>query len=280
MERGKKGEYFLSFVPSKNKGEENMNIREKKTYSGKTFEPEFYPVTIDGRRYSRGKKKKISRAVQKQLNDKNAKKQLRRLIDTNFDENDYYCTFTYRDEEMPSSYEDCKKDINNYLRRMRRAFQRQGLGDLKYIYAIERKVSEKTGVARFHLHIVISGGLSRKEMKKIWGKGDIKKVEELQPSEHGFERLADYLCKEWNNQLLPNNRKRYTPSRNLKQPRTPPPKDGVFSAKYLEKLCKQRIDDSDYWERRYKGYRFIFAEAEYNEDYGTWHLSVFMRKKE
>lgn len=256
-----------------------MKVREKKTYSGKTLEPEFFMITENGRTYTRGTKRKISRAVQKQLNDKNARIKLRRLLDTNFDESGYYCTFTYEDSEMPLSYSDCKKDINNFLKRLRRAMAKLGI-DLKYIYVIEIKVSKKTGVARYHLHIVINGGLSRSEIKKIWGKGYIKKVEELQPDEHGFQRLANYFCKEWQNELLPEGRKRYTPSRNLKQPKTPPPKDGVFSARHLEKLCKQRIDDAEFWERRYKGYRFIDAQAVYNQDYGTWHLSLFMRKKE
>lgn len=256
-----------------------MKIREKKTYSGKTFEPEFYPVTIDGRRYTRGRKKQLSRAAQKRLNDKNARKYLWRLMETNFDENDYYCTFTYRDSEMPLTYDDFKRDINNFFKRLRRARKNAELKDnLRYIYAIECTVSKRTGVARWHLHIVMNGGIERKKIKELWGKGDIKKVDELQPDEHGFERLANYLSKEWTNELLPANRKRYTPSRNLKQPIVKT-KDGVFSSAHLERLCKQRIDDADFWERRYKGYRFISAEAIYNEDYGTWHLSVIMRKR-
>ncbi len=278
---GKKGgKAFPSFVPTLKHEVYKMNICEKKTYSGKSFEPEFYAVTIDGRKYTRGSKKRLSRAAQKQLNDKNARKKLRRLLDTNFNESDYYCTFTYRDDEMPLTYENVKKDVNNFLKRLRRARKKAELEELKYIYAIECTVSKRTGQARYHVHFVMNGRLQRQKIKSLWGRGDIKKVEELQPDEHGFERLANYLCKEWTNELLPENRKRYTPSRNLKQPKTPPPKDGVFSARYLEKLCKQRIDDADFWERRYKGYRFIDAEAIYNEDYGTWHLSLFMRKKE
>ena len=258
-----------------------MNIREKRIHSGKTFEVEFYPIKIDGRRYTRGTKKKVSREVQKKLNDENARKYLRRLLDTNFDETGYYCTFTYRDDEMPMTYEDCKRDVNNFLKRLRRALKSAGVtNELKYIYAIEMKVSKKTGIERFHLHIVINGGLKRKQIKDIWGKGDIKRVEELQPDNCGFERLANYLCKEWNNELLPESRKRYTPSRNLKKPNIPKPKDGVFSHRHLEKLCKFCIDDAGYWERRYKGYRFIRAIPDYNKETSTWSLDVMMRKKE
>jgi hypothetical protein len=257
-----------------------QHIREKLIYAGKTLEPVFYATTKNGRVYTRGKKKKISRAVQKKLNDENARKKLRRLLDENFeDEKDYYCTFTYRDDEMPSSYKEFKNDINNFLKRIRRLRNKNNLPELKYIYVIECTVSKRTGVARWHFHIVMSGGIDRKTIKKMWGHGDIKRVEELQSNEHGYEPLAIYFCKEWTNELLPENRKRYTPSRNLKL-REPKIKDDVFSARYLEKLCKERIDDKEYWKKRYKGYRFVDATADYNEDYDTWHLSVFMRKKE
>lgn len=258
-----------------------MKIREKQIRSGKTLEIEFYSVTADGKRYSRGKKKKTSRAVQKKLNDNNARKYLRRLLDENFVENqDYYCTYTYRNDEMPVNYAEVKRDVNNFLRRLRRARNKEDLPELKYIYAVECTVSKRTGIARWHLHFVLSGGLPRKLMKDLWGKGDIKKVEELQSNEYGFAGLAQYLCKEWNSELLPKGRKRYNPSRNLKPPKEKK-KDGVFTKPFLEKLCMERVDDIRYWEHRYKDkYRFISATPEYNEDYGTWSLSVFMRKKE
>lgn len=257
-----------------------MFIREKRVLSGKILEAEFYPVTADGRRYTRGKKKKTSRAAQQKLNDKNARKKLRRLIEENFtEEKDYYCTFTYTDSEMPNRYESCKRDLTNFFRRLRRLREKSGLPELKYIYAIEYTVSKRTGKARFNIHMVLSGGLPRRDIKKCWGKGDIKKVEELQAGERGFERLANYLCKEWNNDLLPDTRKRYTPSRNLKQP-TEKRRDGVFKPRFLEKLCKQHIEDRDYWEKRYQGYTFVSATSAYNEDYGTWFLSVFLKKRE
>lgn len=257
-----------------------MNIREKRIFSGNVLEAEFYPISADGRRYTRGKKRKVSKTAQQKLNDKNARKKLRRLIQANFEaEKDFYCTFTYTDGEMPKSYEECKRDLTNFFRRIRRARERAGLDELKYIYAIEYTVSKRTGVARFNIHLVLSGGLTRNEVKQLWGKGDIKKVEELQEGERGYERLANYLCKEWNNELLPESRKRYTPSRNLKQP-IEKKRDNVFRPRFMEKLCTQRVDDRDYWEKRYAGYRFIDATPEYNEDYGAWYLSVFMKKIE
>ena len=123
-----------------------MKIREKRIYSGKILEAEFYPVTSDGRRYSRGTKKKQSKASQKKLNDKNAKKKIRRLMETNFTEGqDYYCTFTYHDKEQPESYEACKKDLTNFFRRLRRAREKAGLTELKY--------ARKSGAARAEIHL-------------------------------------------------------------------------------------------------------------------------------
>ena len=179
-----------------------MKIREKRIYSGKIsgkiLEAEFYPVTSDGRRYSRGVKKKQSKASQKKLNDKNAKKKLRRLMETNFTEGqDYYCTFTYHDQEQPESYEACKKDLTNFFRRLRRAREKAGLTELKYIYAIECKKIKATGFVRYHIHMVLNGGLPRRQIKELWGKGIKRSVEELQADERGFERLANYICKEW-----------------------------------------------------------------------------------
>lgn len=257
-----------------------MKIREKRIYSGKILEAEFYPVTSDGRRYSRGVKKKQSKASQKKLNDKNARKKIRRLMETNFTEGqDYYCTFTYHDKEQPESYEACKKDLTNFFRRLRRAREKAGLPELKYIYAIECKKNKATGFVRYHIHMVLNGGLPRRQIKELWGKGLKRSVEELQADERGFERLANYICKEWKNEELPETRKRYTPSRNLKQP-TEKRRDGVFKERFLEKLCTQYIDDRGYWENRYKGYFFVGAEPVYCEDYGTWYLSVFLKKRE
>lgn len=63
--------------------------REKKIYSGKILEVELYPVYKSGREIPRrAKKEKLSTKEQRNLNDKNARKKLTRLINTNFGEGD------------------------------------------------------------------------------------------------------------------------------------------------------------------------------------------------
>ena len=65
-----------------------MPIREKKFYCGKYLDIEIYPITKQEQKQKRKKKEKESRKVQKNLNDKNAKKHLRRILNTNFTDED------------------------------------------------------------------------------------------------------------------------------------------------------------------------------------------------
>lgn len=83
--------------------------REKKIYSGKILEVELYPVYKSGREIPRrAKKEKLSTKEQKNLNDKNARKKLTRLINANFGEGDIVIHPTYRDSEMPSTEQEAE----------------------------------------------------------------------------------------------------------------------------------------------------------------------------
>ena len=78
--RGKKGETLFPLLSPKANARSKMKIREKRIFSGKILEAEFYPVTADGKLYTRGKKKEVSRESQQKLNDKNARKKLENPI--------------------------------------------------------------------------------------------------------------------------------------------------------------------------------------------------------
>ena len=69
----------------------NTYTREKRTYSGKLLDVDFYPVFEDGRRIpSRAPKGKRSSQEQERYNKKKAVKDFVRLINTNFDNQDYF----------------------------------------------------------------------------------------------------------------------------------------------------------------------------------------------
>ena len=249
-------------------------IREKNIISGGMYEAEFYPVFQNGRRIpERAKKKNVSTEEQANLNDKNARKKLVRLVNANFGKNDIVVHGTYRDDEMPMSEKECRKDIQNYIRRVKRYRKKQGLAEMKYIYVIESKVNKKTGLIRFHFHMIMNK-MDRDAAEELWPHGDWVNADRLQPNERGCEALAKYLVKK------PEGSKRWAGSKNLKKPRILKPKDDKISHRYLKKLCTERADDRDFWEKRYPGYRFIEAEAKFNDFNGCWYLSIVMYRKE
>lgn len=146
-------------------------IREKNIISGGIFEAEFYPIFSNGRRLpatGRRKKKHCSTKEQKNLNDKNARKKIIRLVNTNFSKNDIVIHGTYRDNEMPSCVEKCRRDIQNYIRRVKRYRKNEGLPEMKYIYVIEAKTSKKTGLVRYHFHM-ITNAMDRNVAETMWG---------------------------------------------------------------------------------------------------------------
>jgi hypothetical protein len=250
-------------------------IREKNIISGDMYEAEFFPVFSGGRRMPtcRRGKSGLSSKKQADLNDKNARKKMVRLVNANFGKGDIVLHGTYRDDEMPKSEEECRRHIQNYIRRIKRYRKNHGLPEIKYIYVIEAKTSKKTGIVRYHFHMILNS-MDRTIAEEMWPYGDWTNADRLQPNEKGCEALAKYLVKD------PKGGKRWAQSKNLNKPKVPRPKDGKISKRHLQRLATERIDDAAFWECRYKGYRFVEAEAEFNEYNGHWYLSVVMFKAE
>ncbi len=57
-------------------------------------------------------------------NEKRAQAKLRMLIDNNFKKNDYYLTLTYK--AQPKDWEQAKRDIQNFIKRLKRRYPRAG----------------------------------------------------------------------------------------------------------------------------------------------------------
>lgn len=248
-----------------------MPFREKRIYSGKYLEIEVYPITKEERKKSRCKKKKESRKEQKNLNNKNAKKHLTRLINTNFSEKDIFMTCTYDDINLPSSEEDAKKDINNFIRRIRNYRRKNNIVELKYIAVIENPVVGKSGkVGRVHHHLVMDGAVERDVVEKLWKKGTCN-TRRLRPSEKGFEDLARYISKD------PKGKRRWTQSKNIRQPDIKI-NDYKFSRIKVYELARN-IDDGRKIEQMYPGYIFTESFAQVYDLTGT-QFYIKMRKLE
>lgn len=145
-----------------------MSYRTKTIQSGKYLEVEMYPV-FTGIKSGRTKKQKPSSKKQKNLNDKNAKKNIIRLIHSNFGEGDLMITLSYDNKNRPADEEQAKKDIDNYIRRLKRYRKKNNLPELKYIAAIEYKDAQEGKNVKIHHHMIMSA-MDRDEAEKIWGK--------------------------------------------------------------------------------------------------------------
>mgnify|MGYP006981586586 FL=1 len=121
--------------------------KRKKTISKNMIEVLDYHTSRTYRKNGkRVKKKNITPEAQKKQNEKQAEAMLRMLIDNNFTTNDCYITITYK--EQPATWEDAKKDIQNFIRRLKRKYKKLGK-ELKYIYIAE-------GKTRIHFHMIIN----------------------------------------------------------------------------------------------------------------------------
>lgn len=281
-------------------------IAEKKIKSGPLLEADFYPAFSNGRhKPSRAPKHKPSTAEQAKYNYNQAVKKTIHTVNANFDNEDIFMSPTYEPSFAPLNEEQTYRDISNYLRRIKYAREialkrataelahlpnipvfkemRQRLkkqlrklrAPFRYYYTIE-KVMYKTGPHKgkpnYHIHIFLTGGLDPKEYERQWPTGLRTNANRFQPEKFGPEAAARYIMKD------PEGKRRIKHSRNLIKYDPPPGHPAGISPAGLERIAKQRADDAGYWERKYRGYKFVRCFPRYNPYNGYWYVSVIMYK--
>ena len=245
-----------------------MGYRTFTTMAGDTLVAEIFPVWgRKKRRSARAAKKNITPERIQKYNTERAKFRLQLLMDTNFTSEDQSLTLTYT--EQPSEQE-VRKDVKNFIGRIRRERNRRGLPELKYIYAIE---SERDGRAKqLHCHIVMSGGIERKEVEKIWRKGSeargFANCDELQPDKEGLRRLAFYVY-EQNRGKEQKNRRHYSCSKNLTEPKVRRSMSKVSNAKVKRMARDFNGVAPTIMEKVYPGFEFVRGLRYQEDESGT-----------
>ncbi len=258
----------------------NNYIREKRIYCGpEHLEVDIYPITQSqlNKKGKRSKKRKESLPKQKNLNEKRAKKKLRQIINTNFNNNDYMVMLTH--EKPPLTVDEAMKERQKYLERTKYHMAKLGL-ELKYVAVTEFGGTEDNPT-NIHHHIIINGGLTRDEVEDLWSTGRGKKrkpigranARRLQPDRTGLAGLAEYITKR------PEGKKRWTCSKNLDRPWSrendhkykrgqiiKAAMSGDFS-KILRNYPEHELVDKDYG-----------VEAAYN-DFTGWSIYLRLRRK-
>ncbi len=176
-----------------------------------------YEIKYAGKYGAKGEK----RAKQKKPTPEQVKKQnlinrqnfVRRKIKLNFEENDYWLTFTFREKKKRTA-----KQVNDCLEKMRRKLRRwyrKAGQELKWMARVE--IGERGGI---HAHMIINR-LQNVDtallIQKAWKHGRVHFS--FLYEEGGFKNLAEYLVKppldehRDEPELIP-----YSCSRNLKKP--------------------------------------------------------------
>ena len=238
--------------------------REKMHKCGNYLEIDIYPVFETAK--GRSKRKKPTSEIQKKLNQRNAERKLTRLLNTNFTKHDIRFDLTYDEWHLPTSPEDAQREMQNFLRRLKRYRKNHGLPELKYVAVTE--VGKRN--ARVHHHIVMSGGVDINTLAEIWGRG-YTTAKPLQFNGYGIVGIAKYLVKE------PILGKRWCASRNLEQPKESQ-RDGKIPQYQVKELHDSGNDNREYIERLYEGYTLAECKPYYNDINGGYYITVLMYK--
>ena len=249
-----------------------MAYRRSVTLAGDRMDCEIYPVFgREDEKKKRAAKKNITPEKQTRLNRERAARHLIQLADANFTAKDIHLTLTYKKETtLPA----CKKDVRNFLLRVKRYREKLGMPELKYIYTIEgrRELSKGLPVARIHVHMLMNGGVSRERLEEMWEMG-YANADRLQPNEHGLEEISRYIIKE------AQTGKMYSASRNLTQP-LKRKTDAETSNRMVKRIVMDfRSEAKTVMEKLYPAYRFVDCHVYYSDQLDGVYIRVLMRRR-
>lgn len=248
---------------------ENVSRYRRKTIkAGKMLECEIYPIWNTGNE-ARKVKQHITRAEQAALNARNARKRLERRLNANFTEDDCCVTLTYAGDFVPN-VDQARRDMQNYIRRLRTYRRKHGMCEMKYIYVIE--YADADGVPkRVHHHVVMSG-MPRDEIERLWGKG-YANCRRLQPNEYGLEALSRYMTK------TSNGGKRWCCSKNLKEPTVTVSDTRVSCRKVARMIADFATEPRTILEQMYKGYVYTNCEIKRSSYVAGAYIYARLRKE-
>lgn len=256
-------------------GYEELRINSNYVYvvktivSGEIVEKEIYPVWKCKGDMPRGNKKNKSRKAQENLNKKNKIKETIRLVNTNFNDGDLYLTLTYKGK--PPNKERAKKDIDNYLDRIRRWWKKNKSNEeFKYIHVIDFvEDPEKSNRTRIHHHLIISG-MDRDMAEEKWTLGTANAAK-LQSDELKFEKVARYIASQ--------SKTRIGHSKNLKKPVVTVNRTTLTRRK-VEKIAINENCQKEFFENKYKNLCFIDCKSYISDEFSGVYIYTKMRKRE
>lgn len=257
-------------------------VREQRHVCGDNYmEIDLYPISEREKGASlSAKRRQASSRIQQNLNARNARRYFIQLLNANFTERDIHWTGTYDDAHLPDSIEQADHDLELFLRRVRSQSRKRGLPAPRFIAVTEwREEGGGLPAVRVHHHVVLSCGLSRDELERLWYRGKDKErlgitnADRLQFDRESLERLANYLTK------YTNRKRRWRQSRGLEKPQRPRPNDGKYTRRQLERLVTSgAVFDSEFWRRKYQGWEINDITPIQNDVTKEWSIYLKLRR--
>lgn len=246
-------------------------IRTKTIRAGESLEimchPIVKPVPAEARRAA--KARRTSKAME-EVNRRNRTLKLMRLLEHNFTPRAFVLTFTYAyptedygfanrddmlqyyiDNHLPESRADVRRDVTNFLNRVKRRMQDPKA--LKWALVIEEGVKGQPFGMPNHLHAHMcleAEGLTQDALKELWPHGYME-CDRFDKRHDGSKRLASYLNKQRRGGRW------FSHSRNLKMP-VPRVSDRKISRRRAQLVAEDvRRSGREIFESLYPGYRLM-----------------------
>ena len=237
--------------------------REKRYPCGEFEDVYIYPVNRQkgqpsGRRRGRFKP---SREVQEKLNQRHAGEKLARLAHANFTEKDLALELDFA--ENPPDKETALKHLRNFLRRIRRRYQKLKI-ELKYLW-----VMEVTQSGRHHFHLMLTGGMDRDEIEKLWGHGWAN-TKRLQFDKHGLTALSEYMEK--SHKRKGETRLTYRSYNGSKNLIDPEPKYSDSHIESRKRAAALADEDWGLWAEMYPEYEVVDLWPFHSDQYGSIYI--------
>lgn len=158
----------------------------------------------------RKKNRKPTTQQQAEVNLRQAEKKLTGILNAAFNEDDAHIVLDYRKEERPGTWEEMRRDINEFFRRIRKEQKKQGKA-LRYVHVMELG---KKGARHHH---IVTNAADAKVLRECWKKGRVH-INPLDDTGQ-YRELASYLLKYSDGAVRRGElKKRWYSSRNLPKP--------------------------------------------------------------
>ncbi len=196
-------------------------IRRETIVSGRLIFRRVFGSSEEKREKTRSHRSNPTPAAVEKINRRNAERNLQVKLHANFKEGDIHAVLTYGGE--PPSQEEAKKELKNFLQRLRRQFKKDGR-ELRWIATTEYKNH------RIHHHVILPAMDSRL-LDRLWTAGHVRPT--YLDGSGDYRKLAAYLIKETDKTFREpgaSSKQRYSCSRNLV---IPPVKTETVSAREL-----------------------------------------------